>query len=269
MVFNFLYVSIAQFLYGLYPVERDTTNHTGNPMLEPTEAIADVHSHDDETPRIITRRDMLSRSVVLAGMVMSGNMAAAFAQAALPSTSVQIMGPFYPVSRLADDDSDLTLIKGHKDRAAGQIIYLAGKVTDKTGKPVPNATLEIWQANAAGRYLHSADNSKAPLDANFQGYARITTGADGTYQCKTIKPGAYPTGDGDWSRPPHIHFDVRGRHSRIVTQMYFEGEPLNDKDRLLQSAGNKKGLIARMGGPVGKQERDALSAQWDVVLQVG
>lgn len=237
-------------------------------MLKPTAAVADLHHREER--RIITRRHMLGRTIAVAGAALTGSMLPVFAQTPpLKETNEQIMGPFYPVTKVADRDADLTVVKGRKGRALGQILYVSGRVTDTRGKPIPGATLEIWQANASGRYLHPGDDSKASLDPNFQGYARITTGADGLYRFKTIKPGAYPTGVDDWTRPPHIHMDIRGRASRLLTQMYFEGDPLNEKDRLLQSAGNRNGLMARIGPPSGKQERDALTARWDVVLISG
>jgi protocatechuate 3,4-dioxygenase beta subunit len=239
-------------------------------MLNPTEAVADIHPHPRHgTPRIVTRRHLLGGSLAAAGAALAGHMIPAFAQTTLKRTSEQDMGPFYPVTKPADQDADLTVVKGKSGRAMGQVTYVSGKVTDPQGKPVSGATLEIWQANAGGRYVHPGDPSKVALDPNFEGYAVITTDAEGRYQFKTVKPGAYPTGAGDWIRPPHIHMDIRGRSSRLVTQMYFEGEPLNEKDRLLQRAGNRQGLIARIGPASGNMERDAITALWDVVLVSG
>lgn len=247
-------------------------------MLRPTASAEDQHLHHHPEPvRIIrpahgiSRRGMLGASAALAGLVLTGGALPAFAQKGIRPTSQETIGPFYPVDVPADQDADLTIIDGHKERALGQIVYVSGKVTDTKGTPVPNATLEIWQANAAGRYAHPADANKAPLDANFQGFARIRTGADGTYRFKTIKPAPYPTGDGDWMRPPHIHFDIRGRASRITTQMYFEGEALNEKDRLLQShsKGARDTMMSRYVASGGQQERDAKAVAWDIVLISG
>ena len=108
---------------------------------------------------------------------------------------------------------------------------------DLRGRPLSGIKVEIWQANARGRYSHTKDTNPAPLDPNFQGYGVQITDSNGRYRFKTIKPGADPTGIGNWSRPPHVHFDVTGRHEALVTQMYFPNEPLNAKDQLLQSAG--------------------------------
>ncbi len=242
-------------------------------MLIPTAFAEDHHPHRDAHPHPIraegvSRRNMLTGSAGLAGMLLTAGAWPTLAQnSARKVTAEEIMGPFYPLEVPTDHDADLTIIAGRKERAKGQVVYVSGRVTDVHGKPVANGVVEVWQANAAGRYAHPADSSKAALDANFQGFAIVRTRADGSYNFKTIKPGAYPTGEGDWSRPPHIHFDVRGRKSRVVTQMYFEGEPLNAKDLLLQKAQNKETMMSRTIAPSGQQERDALVAVWDIVLQ--
>ena len=218
----------------------------------------------------ITRRGMLTASAALTGAAMTGVMSSAFAQKAnLRPTSEQVMGPFFPMTLPADQDADLTVITGKNGRALGQILYVSGRVTNLRGEPVANAELELWQANAAGRYSHPGDQGPALLDANFEGYAKIRTGADGNYSFKTVKPAPYPTGIDGWLRPPHIHFDIKGRASRLVTQMYFAGEALNEKDKLYANSGGKETLTARYGAPSGTQERDALVAIWDVVLVSG
>ena len=144
-------------------------------------------------------------------------------------------GPFYPKHEQLDKDTDLTLIKGHTERAQGQIIRVTGQVLDEEGKPVEGALVDIWQANAHGRYHHEDDPATAPEDPNFQGWGMVKTDAEGRYAFTTIKPGAYKV-DESWKRPPHIHYKVsrRGFHE-ITTQMYFAGEALNETDRLLQS----------------------------------
>jgi protocatechuate 3,4-dioxygenase beta subunit len=161
-------------------------------------------------------------------------------------TEEQALGPFYPVTKSLDRDADLTHLRGRRASAKGQIIHLMGRVVNPQGKPLAGIKLEIWQANLHGRYAHINDPNIAPLDPNFQGYGMQVTDAKGQFRFKTIKPGAYPTGLDDWSRPPHIHYYVTGRHEALVTQMYFPGEALNAKDRLLQSAApNQATLIAR------------------------
>jgi protocatechuate 3,4-dioxygenase, beta subunit len=109
------------------------------------------------------------------------------------------------------------------------VLNVAGKVLNVRGEPVRDAKIEIWQANTYGRYTHPSDTSLAPLDPNFEGAAVLTTDMNGQYRFKTIKPAAYPTGP-NTMRPAHIHFQVSGRQDRLVTQMYFEGDPYNETD---------------------------------------
>lgn len=222
-------------------------------MLEPTVPIDDLHPHDEAKP--------------------SGGLTAGRSEVAQPPvlhapTSDEILGPFYPPHPPVDQGDDLTFIAGKTGRALGPIIYLSGRVMNRRGEPVPNAELDIWQANAAGRYAHPADENPAPVDPNFGGHTKIRTGPDGSWRIKTIKPGGYPVTP-DWSRPPHIHFDVRGQVSRLVTQMYFEGESLNEKDILLQRAWGKETLIARYLEATESDGAKLLVAQWDIVLLGG
>jgi protocatechuate 3,4-dioxygenase beta subunit len=181
-------------------------------------------------------------------------------------TASQALGPFYPLTRPSDSDADLTLIEGRTGRAQGQVIYVTGRVLSPAGDPLAGVGIEVWQANAHGRYDHPGDHNPAPLDPNFQGYARLLTDAQGRYRVKTIKPAGYPAGG--FNRPPHIHFDFTGKSSRLVTQMYFAGEPLNDSDPLLGSTGrNRDSLVVALEKPTRDLEPDALLAHWDVVLE--
>ncbi len=240
-------------------------------MHNPTPAMPDLHHHTPapahapaSPPR---RRGVLQGAVAWAA---AGVADLAFGQApALRPTAEEILGPFYPLKPSADQGADLTLVAGTSAHALGQVLYLSGRVTNLRGEPVAGADIEIWQANAAGRYTHPGDRNPAPLDPNFEGFARIRTAADGSYRLKTIKPGAYPTPVAGWTRPPHIHFDVRGRASRLATQMYFADEPLNEIDRLLQRVNNKASLIARSVPAAGQTEPDALTAEWNIVLLAG
>jgi protocatechuate 3,4-dioxygenase beta subunit len=157
-------------------------------------------------------------------------------------------------------------------QAIGQLIHLRVRVLDEDGAPVGGATVEVWQANAAGRYAHPNDDDHAPLDANFYGAARVVTGESGGFTLRTVKPGAYPvpTRDG-WWRPPHIHFSVFGRVwlSRLVTQVYFPGEPLNAQDRILNSVPDpaaRERLIARLVPPTADLY-DALVYEYQIVLR--
>ena len=145
-----------------------------------------------------------------------------------------------------DKDFDLTKIEGKQGVAKGKIIIVRGQVLDTDGKPVEDATVDLWQANAAGRYNHPHDTNKAPLDPDFQGWAIVQSGKDGVFRFKTIYPGAYPATDA-WTRPPHIHFKISKKgYIEITTQMYFPGEELNDSDLLLnrKSEEERKLMIA-------------------------
>ena len=152
------------------------------------------------------------------------------------ATPEQAEGPFFPKHRQADKNADMTQIEGIVGRATGEIITIAGRVLDTDGKPVNNALIDIWQADHKGRYRHEDAPETSPLDTNFQYWAQLKTGEDGSYNIKTIKPGKYPAIE-DWIRPPHIHFKVARRGMReLTTQMYFANEPLNKKDRLYLGA---------------------------------
>jgi protocatechuate 3,4-dioxygenase, beta subunit len=156
--------------------------------------------------------------------------------------------------------------------AQGERIVVAGRVLDEDGRPVPGAVVEIWQANAAGRYAHPLDRRDAPLDPHFLGNGRCRADAEGRYAFFTIKPGAYPVPDsGRWWRPPHIHFSVLGPGSlsRLVTQMYFPGDPLNAADRIILSipdAEARARLVAR-AVPTEEVEGEWLGFAHDMVLR--
>lgn len=185
----------------------------------------------------------------------------------LVATSAQDLGPFYPIIRPADHDADLTRVEGRSGTAAGQPIQVLGRIVDLHGNPIRNAQIEIWQCNAAGRYAHPGDSGNpAALDPNFQGYARLASDADGQFKFRSVKPKDYDTPIG--RRTPHIHFDISGQRERLVTQMYFPGEPLNDVDFLLKNASPKESVIAeaidRLSG-----DPQALAFRWTVVLGVG
>jgi len=180
-------------------------------------------------------------------------------------TSVQDIGPFYSATEPADEGGDLTMVKGRAGVAQGHTVHLSGRVLDPKGKPIPKARVEIWQANAFGRYAHPGDLNPAPLDPNFEGHGVNITDADGRYRFKTVKPAAYPAAGG-MMRAPHIHFMVTGGRNRLITQMYFEGEPLNETDDLLGSAENRESLIAKVTPASLDAESGALIVSWDIVL---
>lgn len=211
---------------------------------------------------VISRRRLLAMS----GTLAFG--AAAAAADKLRHTPTQVTGPFYPLTKPADMDADLTLVKGRSRRAAGQVVQVVGRVVNSAGDPVAGARIEIWQANTHGRYTHPSDSNPAPLDPNFEGYASLVTDEQGRYGFKTIKPGAYPAGGG--RRPPHIHFDVTGRKDKLVTQMYFPDEPLNDDDFVIAAAtDHRKLLIADISRTGADLEPGAWLARWDIVLKSG
>jgi protocatechuate 3,4-dioxygenase beta subunit len=217
----------------------------------------------------ISRRRVLGLSATAAGLAVTGGAGPLVAAELVRRTPSQILGPFYPVVKPLDQDADLTVIRGKAGKAAGQVIHVMGRVVNPRGEPVQGARMEIWQANMHGRYTHPADANTAPLDPNFEGFATLVTDAEGRYRFKTIKPGAYPE-DNETMRAPHIHFDVTGRLSRLVTQMYFEGEPLNGQDRFMATArANAKRLTVKLAPPTRDLESESLLANWDIVLERG
>lgn len=156
-------------------------------------------------------------------------------------------GPFYPVYPQKDKDFDLTKVAGQPGKARGRVIIIEGRVIDTKGNAVEDAIVDLWQANAAGRYRHPRDpNRNSPLDPNFQGWAIVPSGKEGNFRFKTIYPGIYPA-NRDWFRPPHIHFKIsKAGFVPLTTQMYFPGEKLNDVDLLLinKTEEEQKAMIA-------------------------
>lgn len=213
-----------------------------------------------------------SRRKLLASLAMGSVAVSAaprlFAQdAARRETADLIVGPFYPQVKPRDTDVDLTLIRGHRQRAAGQVVQLGGRVMNLRGEPLRNTRIDIWQANTNGRYTHPSDpNTQLALDSDFQGYAVLRTDRDGRYAITTVKPGPYPTARGDM-RAPHIHFDIHGAVDRKVTQLFFPNEPLNEQDRHLNSVRRPETVIANVSAP--SSSGSVLVASWDIVLTSG
>jgi protocatechuate 3,4-dioxygenase beta subunit len=219
------------------------------------------------TPK--TRREVIKCAIATAGLAALDPLAFAFGEPR-PATPALTLGPFYPLTKPLDKDADLTLIAGKRGHAHGQLIHVVGRVVNRNGDPVRNAKVELWQANAAGRYSHPSDQNTAPLDPNFQGYGEQMTDADGHFRFKTIKPGAYPTLDGIGMRTPHIHFEIRGKNDLLATQMFFEGEPLNDEDFIYRGIRrNAEGTIAKVHKEGPGLEPGAWLVSWDVVLMRG
>jgi len=156
----------------------------------------------------------------------------------VPLTLTELTGPGPAISQVTPEDADLTRNSGTGQEAIGQRIIVTGHVCDENNDPVPNTLLEIWQANAAGRYIHRNDQWPGPLDPNFLGIGRCLTDSSGAYRFLTIRPGAYPWKNhpNAW-RPAHIHFSVLGPSwvSRLVTQMYFPDDPLHGIDPIFSS----------------------------------
>jgi len=159
----------------------------------------------------------------------------------IPHTLSEITGPVYGHDRIGELDHDLT--RQHDGEPLGERITVSGRVLDGDGRPMGNTLIEIWQCNAAGRYRHNVDRHSAPLDPNFSGAGRTMTDDEARYRFVTIKPGAYPWGNHNnaW-RPAHIHFSLFGPAfvTRLVTQMYFPGDPLFEHDPIFQSVRDPK-----------------------------
>jgi protocatechuate 3,4-dioxygenase, beta subunit len=190
----------------------------------------------------------------------------------LPEGSHDLAGPVFGDDMLDEFDNDLTA--QHAGAPLGERIIVTGRVLDEAAKPIRDALIEVWQANAAGRYRHDVDQHPAPLDPNFSGAGRCLTDDEGRYRFVSVKPGAYPWGNHEnaW-RPAHIHFSVFGRQftQRLVTQMYFPGDPLFSYDPIFNSVRDPRSrdlLVARFDAAT-TEEQWALGYQWDIVLGRG
>jgi protocatechuate 3,4-dioxygenase, beta subunit len=187
----------------------------------------------------------------------------------LPHRLTELTGPVLGEDRVTPQDADLTLRNGGE--AVGQRILVYGRVLDSDGRPVPGALVEVWQANAGGRYRHVVDVFPAPLDPHFDGLGRVVTDSLGRYEFMTIKPGAYPWGNhhNAW-RPAHIHFSLFGRAftQRLVTQMYFPDDPLFFQDPIFTAIPE-----AARPAAISRYDHDrtvpewALAFEWDIVLR--
>jgi len=187
----------------------------------------------------------------------------------LPETETELTGPAFGESAIEASDADLT--RQHEGEPGGQRIVVEGRVLGSDGRPLRGQLVEIWQANAGGRYRHAVDTHDAPLDPSFSGAGRCLTDDDGRYRFVTVKPGAYPWKNhaNAW-RPNHIHFSVFGRAvtERLVTQMYFPGDPLFPYDPIFNSIRDEKArerLIATFDIGLTQPEW-ALGFTWDIVV---
>jgi len=188
----------------------------------------------------------------------------------VPLTLSETTGPWRPAERVTPEDADLTRNAGTGGEAIGQRIIVTGHVTDGRGMPLPNMLIEIWQANAAGRYVHKGDQWPGPLDPNFLGIGRCLTNDAGVYRFLTVRPGAYPwRNEPNAWRPAHIHFSLLGHawKDRLVTQMYFSDDPLLGRDPIFNAVPEsaRQRLIATYDHDVTEPEW-ALGWRWNVVV---
>lgn len=198
------------------------------------------HPNRDVALPVSRRWLMAAPAIVLAARPAAAQMA---------PTPRQTRGPFYPATRPADSDLDLTQVAGRQGRARGEVIEVTGRVLHARSGPLPGATVEIWQADADGRYHHPRE-SAGSADPNFQGFGAVRSDGDGGYFFRTIRPRFYGSGAG--MRTPHIHFRVlvEGR-PELVTQMYFPGEAMNARDGLFRSLSDENArdaVTARLEG---------------------
>jgi protocatechuate 3,4-dioxygenase beta subunit len=181
-----------------------------------------------------------------------------------------VTGPLFGHAALGEADADLT--RQHTGEPLGERIIVSGRVLDADGRPLPRTLIEIWQANGAGRYFHDKDQHRAPIDPNFTGCGRTVTEADGSYRFVTIRPGAYPwlNHHNAW-RPAHIHFSLFGPAfaTRLITQMYFPGDPLMAIDPIFQSIPDepaRRRLVAAFDLET-TEPQWALGYRFDIVLR--
>jgi protocatechuate 3,4-dioxygenase beta subunit len=186
-------------------------------------------------------------------------------------TLSELAQPVYGHEDIGELDHDLTRNAALNGAPLGERIVVTGRVIDERGRPLRHTLVELWQCNAAGRYVHAVDTHDAPLDPNFLGAGRTLTDGEGRYRFLTIKPGAYPWGNhpNAW-RPNHIHFSLFGEHfaSRLVTQMYFPGDPLLELDPIYRSTppGVRERLVAHFD-LAATQPGFALGYVFDIVLR--
>ncbi len=212
------------------------------------------------TPTIGRRRFVAGGLAAAGTLILPAGLAAEGGLVATPRTTA---GPFYPVKFPADVDSDLVVLRGSAARAEGTVTHVTGRVLGLDGKPIPGATVEIWQCDARGRYIHPGDTGGRPRDKAFQGYGRTVSEPDGRYSFRTIRPVPYP------GRTPHIHFAVQAPERReLITQMYVAGEPGNARDDLYRAIRDprQRAAVTVALEPANGIEPGALAGAFDLVL---
>lgn len=214
-----------------------------------------MHSPDP----LQTRRSFASKLGLGAPLLLFPGL---FAEA-IVKTPAQTEGPFYPDKLPLDTDNDLLIINDSITPAVGEITWLSGRILDARGRPLRNATVEIWQCDQNGAYLHSGSGNKSTSDANFQGFGRFVTGSSGEYLFRTIKPVAYP------GRTPHIHYAVKARGmEKFVTQCYIQGDPRNATDGVYKGIKDKRAQAAVTVAfkPLPDSRLGELTARFDIRL---
>jgi len=208
---------------------------------------------------VANRRQFLTRTALAAAFF---TVPGAFAEA-LVHTPRQTEGPFYPDKLPLDTDNDLVAINDGTTPAVGDITWLSGRILTASGEPIRNATVEIWQVDHHGVYIHSGSSGKAKADGNFQGFGRFVTGSTGEYLFRTIKPVPYP------GRTPHIHYAIKMKgRDKFTTQCYIEGEPQNDRDGVIRGIRDEKARksVIVPFNPLPGSKTGELAARFDVVL---
>jgi protocatechuate 3,4-dioxygenase, beta subunit len=224
-------------------------------MTIPTPQLGCSHSEEE-----------ISRRTLIGGLVAAGAFTATGAAALQPGqlthrgTPQLTIGPFYPLERPPEEDPDLTRMMGRLGSARGTVIEVTGRVLTEARNPVPAAHIDMWQANSAGRYHHPSDPSGGAIDPSFQGAALLRSDSQGRYRIRTVIPGPYG------ARARHIHFDVRGRNRRLITQMFFPGEQ-NAEDNLFRSLRDpalQSAVTASLASPTNVTGVPVY--EWDIVL---
>ena len=208
----------------------------------------------------VPRRLFLRRAAFTAALFTTPGLFADLLQ-----TPKQTEGPFYPDKLPLDTDNDLLAINENLTPAVGEVTYVSGRILDAKGQPLRNAVVEIWQCDNHGAYLHSGTSNKAKADKNFQGFGRFVTGSTGEYLFRTIKPVPYP------GRAPHIHYKVkRGGKELLVTQLYVQGHPGNEKDGIWKNlkAGEVRNSVTVDFAPLQGAKAGELTAKFDLVVGV-
>ncbi len=214
----------------------------------------------DSTPPLSCDRRAFVRGLGLSALFFSAP--GAFAEA-LQLTPRQTEGPYYPDKLPLDTDNDLLVLNDALTPATGEVTWLSGRILDARGEPIRNATVEIWQVDNHGAYLHSADPNRPKRDTNFQGFGRFITGSSGEYLFRTVKPVPYP------GRTPHIHFAVKMKgREKFTTQCYIQGHPQNETDGILKNITDRRvreSIIVPFD-PLPGSKAGELAARFNVVL---